>query len=205
MQKRAPTLGNILVIVLFALSCFGLLLFLWESFGGAAAVEAEGLPHGRRLPARAGARRTVRRADLGRRRRPRGLAETRQGRSHPCDARNREPVRAAALEHARDPAPEDAAGGDLRAADPGGQRNSPLPARRRQARREPGRTVGDARRHPLRARPEDAPRLPGMAAVRGARDQRAGRRNQRRLRRARTVRRTRQQVGHACSPPRKGR
>ncbi len=34
MQKRAPTLGNILVIVLFALSCFGLLLFLWESFGG---------------------------------------------------------------------------------------------------------------------------------------------------------------------------
>ena len=34
MQKRAPTLGNILVIVLFALSCFGLLMFLWESFGG---------------------------------------------------------------------------------------------------------------------------------------------------------------------------
>jgi len=34
MQKRAPTLGNLVVIVLFALSCFGLLLFLWESFGG---------------------------------------------------------------------------------------------------------------------------------------------------------------------------
>jgi phospholipid/cholesterol/gamma-HCH transport system substrate-binding protein len=34
MQKRAPTLANLLVIVLFALSCFGLLLFLWESFGG---------------------------------------------------------------------------------------------------------------------------------------------------------------------------
>ena len=34
MQKRAPTLGNMLVIILFALSCFGLLLFLWESFGG---------------------------------------------------------------------------------------------------------------------------------------------------------------------------
>lgn len=34
MQKRAPTLGNLLVIALFALSCFGLLLFLWESFGG---------------------------------------------------------------------------------------------------------------------------------------------------------------------------
>ncbi len=34
MQKRAPTLGNMFVIVLFMLSCFGLLLFLWESFGG---------------------------------------------------------------------------------------------------------------------------------------------------------------------------
>jgi phospholipid/cholesterol/gamma-HCH transport system substrate-binding protein len=34
MQKRAPTLGNMLVIILFVLSCFGLLLFLWESFGG---------------------------------------------------------------------------------------------------------------------------------------------------------------------------
>jgi phospholipid/cholesterol/gamma-HCH transport system substrate-binding protein len=34
MQKRAPTLGNMVVIILFALSCFGLLLFLWESFGG---------------------------------------------------------------------------------------------------------------------------------------------------------------------------
>jgi phospholipid/cholesterol/gamma-HCH transport system substrate-binding protein len=34
MQKRAPTLGNILVIILFVLSCFGLLMFLWESFGG---------------------------------------------------------------------------------------------------------------------------------------------------------------------------
>jgi phospholipid/cholesterol/gamma-HCH transport system substrate-binding protein len=34
MQKRAPTLGNLFVIVLFMLSCFGLLLFLWESFGG---------------------------------------------------------------------------------------------------------------------------------------------------------------------------
>ena len=34
MQKRAPTIGNMLVIILFCLSCFGLLLFLWESFGG---------------------------------------------------------------------------------------------------------------------------------------------------------------------------
>lgn len=42
MQKRAPTLANILVICLFALSVFGLLLFLWETFGGSAPLEARG-------------------------------------------------------------------------------------------------------------------------------------------------------------------
>ena len=34
MQKQAPNLARILTMVLFALSCFGLLLFLWLSFGG---------------------------------------------------------------------------------------------------------------------------------------------------------------------------
>jgi phospholipid/cholesterol/gamma-HCH transport system substrate-binding protein len=34
MQKQAPSAPRILTMVLFALSCFGLLLFLWLSFGG---------------------------------------------------------------------------------------------------------------------------------------------------------------------------
>jgi phospholipid/cholesterol/gamma-HCH transport system substrate-binding protein len=34
MQKQAPSVGRILVAVGFALSCFGLLLFLWVTFGG---------------------------------------------------------------------------------------------------------------------------------------------------------------------------
>jgi phospholipid/cholesterol/gamma-HCH transport system substrate-binding protein len=34
MQKQAPSIGRILVAVGFALSCFGLLLFLWITFGG---------------------------------------------------------------------------------------------------------------------------------------------------------------------------
>src|SRR5436305_5582323 len=34
MQKQAPSLGRILVAVGFALSCFGLMLFLWIAFGG---------------------------------------------------------------------------------------------------------------------------------------------------------------------------
>ncbi|MCW3034113.1 MAG: phospholipid/cholesterol/gamma-HCH transport system substrate-binding protein [Solirubrobacteraceae bacterium] len=42
MQKRAPTLGNILVIILFTLSCFGLLMFLWGSFGGPLPLKPKG-------------------------------------------------------------------------------------------------------------------------------------------------------------------
>jgi phospholipid/cholesterol/gamma-HCH transport system substrate-binding protein len=34
MQKQAPSLARILIAVGFALSCFGLLLFLWIAFGG---------------------------------------------------------------------------------------------------------------------------------------------------------------------------
>jgi phospholipid/cholesterol/gamma-HCH transport system substrate-binding protein len=34
MQKQAPSLARVLTMVLFAFSCFGLLLFLWLSFGG---------------------------------------------------------------------------------------------------------------------------------------------------------------------------
>jgi phospholipid/cholesterol/gamma-HCH transport system substrate-binding protein len=35
MQKQAPTLGRLATMVIFALSCFGLLTFLWLAFGGA--------------------------------------------------------------------------------------------------------------------------------------------------------------------------
>ena len=42
MQKQAPTFGRILVMVLFALSCFGLLLFLWLSFGGSVPLRPQG-------------------------------------------------------------------------------------------------------------------------------------------------------------------
>lgn len=42
MQKSTPTLGRILVIAGFALSCFGLLLFLWLAFGGATPFKPKG-------------------------------------------------------------------------------------------------------------------------------------------------------------------
>lgn len=42
MQKQAPSVGRILIMVGFALSCFGLLLFLWLAFGGAVPLKAQG-------------------------------------------------------------------------------------------------------------------------------------------------------------------
>ncbi len=45
MQKQAPTLGRILVMSIFALSCFGLLLYLWSAFGGPVPLK----PHGYRF------------------------------------------------------------------------------------------------------------------------------------------------------------
>ncbi len=42
MQKAAPSPLRIIVMVVFALSCFGLLLFLWVSFGGAVPLQPQG-------------------------------------------------------------------------------------------------------------------------------------------------------------------
>ncbi|RKQ93697.1 virulence factor Mce-like protein [Solirubrobacter pauli] len=42
MVKDAPGLGKILAMVLFALSCFGLLLFLWLAFGGPVPLKPKG-------------------------------------------------------------------------------------------------------------------------------------------------------------------
>jgi phospholipid/cholesterol/gamma-HCH transport system substrate-binding protein len=41
-QKQAPTVGRLLTMVLFALSCFGLLMFLWLAFGGAIPLKPKG-------------------------------------------------------------------------------------------------------------------------------------------------------------------
>ena len=42
MQKQAPRLTQVFAMVLFALSCFGLLLFLWLSFGGPVPLKPQG-------------------------------------------------------------------------------------------------------------------------------------------------------------------
>ncbi|HVE69070.1 MAG TPA: MlaD family protein, partial [Solirubrobacteraceae bacterium] len=42
MQKQAPSFARIFVMVAFALSCFGLLLFLWLAFGGSSPLKPRG-------------------------------------------------------------------------------------------------------------------------------------------------------------------
>jgi virulence factor Mce-like protein len=42
MQKQAPTLGRLAMIVVFALSCLVILTYLWTSFGGATPLSAKG-------------------------------------------------------------------------------------------------------------------------------------------------------------------
>ena len=140
MQKQAPTLGRILVMVGFALSCFGLLLFLWLAFGGPIPLK----PKGYRFHVRFGEADAARQG--GRRPHLRRVGRQGQGRSTPTgrpaasdatielDAR----VRADPEGHEGDPAPEDAARRDLRRADAGHQerrdaaRGRP-PARRRRS------------------------------------------------------------------------
>ena len=66
MIKQTPSLGRIFAMVAFALSCFGILVFLWLSFGGSVPLQPEGLPRDGGLPRGHPARPGGRRPHLGR-------------------------------------------------------------------------------------------------------------------------------------------
>ena len=42
MIKQTPSLGRILAMVAFGLSCFGILVFLWLNFGGSVPLQPKG-------------------------------------------------------------------------------------------------------------------------------------------------------------------
>ena len=42
MIKQAPSIGRLLAMVAFTLSCFGILVFLWLAFGGPIPLKPEG-------------------------------------------------------------------------------------------------------------------------------------------------------------------
>ena len=157
MQKQAPTLGRMLVMVGFALSCFGLLLFLWLAFGGPIPLKPKGYQfkvsfgEGTQLAVEADVR--ISGVPVGKVKTVEPNPET--GRSLAVDP-DRGALRAALQGHQGDPAPEDAARRDLRRADAG----QPAPrghaarerhaADRRRSRRPSSSTRSSARSTPRR-------------------------------------------------------
>ena len=120
MDTGSPSIAKIMTMVLFALSCIGLLLFLWLSFGGTlpfnpAGLWVQGVVH-RRQPARRRGRRPDRRR-VGRQ----GDHQAAGSRGQPHDRHDpdEQQVRADPQGRPRDPAREDDPRRDLRAADPG--------------------------------------------------------------------------------------
>ena len=117
MQKQAPTLGRILVMAGFALSCFGLLLYLWVAFGGGFPLK----PEGYRFQIRFGeATQLAQQADVRISGVPVGKVVKLAARPRADDGRDgpaRRALRADPEGLARDPALEDAARRDVRRAD----------------------------------------------------------------------------------------
>ena len=134
-------------MVLFTLSVFALLLFLWVSFGGVLPLKAQGyrfkadFPEAALLAKEADVRIAgvnvgkVKSTELG----P-------GGRRHARRDGDRRPLRADQDGHARHPAPEEPARGDVRRADPGPGRQRGPPGRRGAARRQRGRTPSSSTR-----------------------------------------------------------
>ena len=141
----------------FALSCFGLLLFLWLAFGGPIPFKPKGYQF--KIPFRE-ATQLAQEADVRISGVPVGKVkdiERRRTAADRGDDRARAEVRAAPQGRQGDPAPEDAAGRDLRRADAG----HPATARRcprAACSPSPGRADGRARRDLPHLRPADARR-----------------------------------------------
>ena len=126
MQKQAPTLGRVMAMVLFALSCFGILLYLWVSFGGLDAAQADRATASRsQMPESALLVNEARRAHGRPRRRPgEGQVARDDGRPDGRDRDGRE-VRADPVGQPRDPAAEVAARPDLHRDHAGHRRTRP--------------------------------------------------------------------------------
>ena len=200
MSKRAPSTAQLLVIAGFALSCFGILLFLWITFGGPTPFKAK--PYEIKIPFDEAAQlaAAVRRADLRRQRRQSPEHRTRPRQAGDRDDRHRRPVRAAAQGHAGAAAHQDAARGDLRRTDDR-QSQRAQARRRRNAAGGERRPVGPDRRDLPHLQRPDPRRLPGMDAERRDRDPGPGPGLLRRPRRTRhDLHRIRQALPHPRHP-----
>ena len=224
MQKQAPSIGRYRDRVGFALSCFGLLLFLWVDLRRAGPVQADELPlHAPTSPRRS---RSPKEADVR-------IGGVSVGKVKEIDAARAKATRPEptieidaeyapiSLGRPGDPAPEDAAGGDLHRAHarqpaprrrPGGTAEAREHARRGDDAGEPlpeGGHLDDtqvARPGPDRrdlpgARRRDPRRFQHLDEERRHRDRRPRPRPQRRLRQPRPLHRGRQRRARHPAPP----
>ena len=164
MSKRAPSTTQLLVITGFALSCFGILLFLWITFGGPTPFKAKSYEI--KIPFNEAAQ-LAEQSDV----RISGVnvgkvqnIELRPGGKQAIATVDIDDKYAPLPEgHAGDPADQDAARRDLRRTDPGRPQRPEAPGRRHPA-RGASRRIGPARRDLPHLRPEDPRRLPGLDA-----------------------------------------
>ena len=163
MQKQAPTLGRILVMAIFTLSCFGLLLYLWSAFGGPVPLK----PHGYRFQTSfAEATQLAQEADVR-------ISGVNVGRVKKIDLGDDGRTDATIeLDDQYAPIPQDSRailrqktllGETYVELTPGTKTRADDP-RGRPPRDRAGRADGRARRDPARLRQEDARGLPGLAA-----------------------------------------
>ena len=158
MNKSAPSFGRIAAMVVFALSCFGLLLFLWLAFGGAVPLKPKGYRSTSRSPRR---RSSPPRPTCGSpacpsaRSRRSSRTSRRAGRSSRSSSSR---ATRRCRRRAGDPAPEDAARRDLRRAHARHRRRGEGARERHAARRRRSRTRCSSTRSSARSTPTRAPR-----------------------------------------------
>ena len=190
MQKQAPdTRPHPRRWRCFALSCFGLLLYLWVAFGGGFPLK----PQGYRFHVRFGeATQLAQQADVRISGVPVGKVvklELGPGRGDRRDDPARRALRADPERRARDPAPEDAARRDLRRADAGPQERRDAARGRRAAATRRCRRRSSSTRSSARSTRRRAQRVPGLDAVARAGIAGRGQDLNRRARQPRAVRR----------------
>ena len=172
MSKRAPSTKQLLVIAGFALSCFGILLFLWITFGGPTPFKAK--PYEIKIPFNEATQLAEQSDVRDLRRRRRQSAEHRPGTQPQAgagDDLHRRQVRAVAALDQGHPPHQDPARRDLRRTD-ARQPQRPQAPRRRHPSHRAGRTVGPAGRDLPHLQPEDPRRLPVLDAGSRRRDRR---------------------------------
>ena len=206
MSKRAPSTTQLLVIAGFALSCFGILLFLWVTFGGPTPFRAK--PYEIKVPFNE-ATQLAEQSDVR-------ISGVNVGKVQSIDLapNGRQALATVDIDDkyaplpevdAGDPAHEDAARRDLHRTDPGQQRRARARRRRHRARGQ-RRRIGPARRDLPHLRPGNPRRLPELDAGSGGRDQRPGPGPLLRDRRVRTdLHRLRQALPRPRHPARRGR